>query len=373
MRKKYLSKYIDLEFFEYPTNHFKNKYYGLKYAMLPGYEQFLNPYIIICNKGSKLDKYFVSGRIISNFVFLKDDVVFKFYTNQIDEETKKLLLEDFKILKQANVSVVVFPEKDYQIFGKCSKICESLTEFLVETKFDIRFLNIIGSYFTYPVWSEIPRRYEIKFTQQFSLKNTQLNKLSKQDRNDAINNYLPSSADTYAYKFPAIIHSNKIAENFSTIVYFCPNCKKMFSLYSEFNCLKCNNCNTAIELNKYAQIDLCKKFNTYSDVDDFMFNSLKVQSFTIKPLITYNKINVLIPMLVGKPHDIGEFSAKIYADKIVLTRYSLKYEIDLKNVIDTQLDYDNMLKITEKDRTLILKGNNKENLYIIHDLVKINK
>lgn len=372
MDRKYILKFINTDFFEFPIKPLMAKIKSFKYGIVANSIEFINPTLIICNKSSSLDRLFVSNIITSDFVFLKDEYVKKIYEGTITDNEKKLLIKSIKRLKEAFISIAIFPEKSYTIFGRCDILPEEITEFLFETTYDIKYLNIIGSYYTYPVWSKEPRRYEIKFTQQFSLSHRKLNNFNPTERNEIINHYMPSSATMYAIKYPALIRSRNRAENFESIMYLCPNCNKMFTLYSEFNCLKCKECGTALEFSIDGAILLSSKINTLDQLEDFMFDNLKRRSFSLKELVSYPDVTIV--KKYGKKELISNgYSFTIYADRFTLSKGQYSRSINLSEVTSIDLDYNNTIFIKLKNEVLIIRGEHKENFYILIDLNKINK
>ena len=372
MDKKYISKFINTDFFEFPTRPLLAKIKGLKYGVVSNYIELVNPALIICNKSSSLDKLFVSRIITSDFVFLKDKYISKIYNGTLTNKEKELIIKSMKYLKEAFVSVVVFPEYGYSIFGRCEILPETITEFLFETTFDFKYLNIIGSYYTYPVWSKEPRRYEIKFTQQFNLSNKKLKHFTAVERNELINHHMPSSATMYAIKYPALIRSKNRAENFETIMYICPHCNSLFSLYSEFNCLKCSNCGSALEFSIDGALLLSNKLNTFDQVEEFLFDNLKKRSFSLKELISYPNVSI-IKRVGNKEYSVSGYTFTIYADRFTISNGKTTRSINLADVTNIILDYKNTIIIDLKDEQLIVRGEHKENFYILIDLNKINK
>lgn len=372
MDKKYISKFINTNFFDFPTKPILAKIKGVKFGAVSNYVDFINPAIIICNKTSMLDKLFISKFITSDFVFLKDKYITKIHNNTLTDKEKNLIIKSIKYLKEAFVSVVIFPENNYSIFGKCEQLPKAITEFLYETTCDLKYLNLIGSYFTYPVWSKEPRRYEIKFTQQFAIDNQKLQNTNEDERNKLINNNMPSSASMYANKYPALIHSKYRAENFETIMYICPHCNNLFSLYSEFNCLKCRECGSALEFANDGSILLSNKLNSFDQIESFLFDNLKSRSFTLKELVTYKNIS-LVKAIEKKEYIVSNYTLTIYADRIVLSRGQSITSINFSDIVSLNLSYKNTMTINTKDNQYTIRGYNKENFYILIDLNKINK
>ena len=63
----------------------------------------------------------------------------------------------------------------------------------------------------------------------------------------------------------------------------------------------------------------------------------------------------------------------VFSDKIVLTTNSFTKTYQLENIIDFELYHKNILHIELSDEDFYIQGKNKENFYILFDLLKINK
>lgn len=372
MDKKFISNIIDNEYFELPPNRLKCKMVGFLRSFVPNNIELVNPHIVICNKTGKFDKILVTNIITSNFVFLKDSVIEKIYNDDFPENKKKDLMDSFKHLKQAFVSVVIFPEFNCSIFGNSEELPQKITDFLCETNFDIKFLTLVGSFFNYPIWAPKPRISSINISQQFTIKSSFLAGLSPEEKNLAINNNMPSSATIYGSRFPVMIKSNNLAENIESIVYACPKCGTLFSVYSEYNYLKCRECGSAIEFAHNGQISLSNTIHTFDDFDEFLFNNLKNRSFSIKPIISYDNVYLMTRLTNGKIKELGQIALTIFANKIEIKTSNKTTTIKFSNIKNIKLVEDNTIIIFTKNEEFVVKGKNKENFYILFHLQKIN-
>lgn len=371
---KIIKQFANPKFFDLPLNKIKSKYLSFKYGFLSQNIETINPYIFICNKTTKLDHYFVENYIQSAHVFLKDTVVQKLNNNTLLEKDKQELLKNLKLLKTAMISVVIFPEKNYSIFGDSNFLPLSVTNFLKETSFDIKFLNLVGTYYSYPIWSKEFKRCNCYFNQQKTIKSIELENKSNKEVNELINSSMPSSASIYSKKYNINIRSNKRAEGVEQIIYYCVNCKHLFSVYSEFNCLKCKNCGTAIEFSNSGEILLSNEVGSLDDIKKLQFDALKNIEFTINPIITYNNIKFLSVLYLNSYKVLGDINIEIYADKIKFYKNSYNKEIMFNDLFSIDLDFNNIICLTLlSGEKIAFKGEHKENFYIIIDLFHIIK
>ena len=375
-RNKYIKTFWNERFFDLPEKTLKSKITALKLGYIKNKINLVKPILFVCNKTSPFDRKLITNTMNGSFVFLKDWVIQEIYNGNFSEENKKELYKSFKTLKEAYISVVVFPEKNLTVFGKPSHLPLEITNFLNETDYDIKFLNLVGSYFAKPIWSPIVRRCETRFHHQFSIGKLERSDLSNNDINEYMNSYMPSSASVYTYKFDPEIRSNDKAHNLETIVYCCPSCKKFFTLYSEFNCLKCKECGSAIECSSSGRISLSSKISTFDDLSEFQFNTLKDIYFDDrKPMISYENVSVYtLPKNSQLVIDIGNLKVDIFCNKIVINTEAKKVSYKLIDVKEVEYKPDNMLYVTmNNSERFILHGNDKENFYIIHDLLEVMK
>lgn len=372
--KSFIKKYINTKFFEFPKNSFTSWLYTRKFNYVTDKIDHFHSNIYLTNKTSKLDKFFVSRTFKFDFVFLNDEYTEKILNDTISKEEKADLLHQIEILKSITVSIVIFPEKHISIFGESQHIPLSMTNFIAETKMNVRFFNLIGTYFAFPVWAPEMRPCQTRSAIQFSISRNQLGAPS-QDVHSLINNYMPSSASIYAKRFNPNIEHNKRAENLETILYCCPSCKKLFSLYSEFNCVKCKECGKVVEVLENAEINLAKNIENLDDFKKYQFDILSHQDFSIKPLIEYKNVLICKPDIKNSKFiPIGDTDIVIYADKFIIELAdNQKKTYQISKIEKINLEYNNVVRIKFKNEELILRGDNKENFYILFDLIKIVK
>ena len=371
--KRTFLKTINTDFFEFAPNKFKSKFYSMKHLIYEKIIEIKSPSLYVCNKTTKFDKCFVGNTLRGDYVFLKEEILSKIRQNKISKTDKDSLLKQIRALFENNFSLVVFPEKNITLFGKCETIPKTITEFLVETKYDLKFLYLINTYFTNPVWASHPRKCDAKFSQQFSVTHECLSALSPDERNEKINKMMPSSASNYASKFKPLIRSNNLAEDLETIMYCCPHCGKFFSLYSEFNCLKCHECMKVIEFTRDGRILFSSAITNYDEIENFLFEKLKQIGFTVLPIVKHSDIifnEISNDKTKSKPQVV---SLDIYADKIEIKNDNLSKKIKISSIQDIVLEPNNQLRLTMNDKTLTMQGKNKQNLYILFDLLKLHK
>lgn len=366
---------LNLEYFEKPRSKFIT---NLKLKKIYFYNIDIygkKPCIYISPKVSKIDYELITKCFTTKFVFLKEEIVTKINTDNFSPEEEKLLLAEINNLVNFGYSISLIWSNSPSIFGENQKLSENLISILHKTKLDIKFLTFPDLFFALPVWSNQLRNTKIFANQSITIKTKMTEGLSKKEIIKIFNNSIPSSATQYLIKYPINIRSNNTAVGLEKVLYACPNCKKLLSIYSEFSCIKCKECGSAIELGKNGEILFSKNISTFDDIEAYQFSCLKKHDFNINKIIEYNKITQIISENYKKPIKFNVI-LQIYAEKLViknpLTHKKTEYLYEDFESIDYTYDNNILIKI-KNAKQLHFFGNSNENLLIIRDLVKINK
>lgn len=371
-RNKVLKEYIDRDFFEFPKKTWDCLRYSFKFGWTD--DKIENPYpnIYICNKTCSYDKFLIGKTFKFNYYILKDEIVKQISDGTLPKDEMKNLLEHIKILHDAFISIVIFPERNQTVFGDTQIVTQNMTDFLLKTKYDIKFFNLIGTYFSNPVWTDDFRKCSVSYKQQFKINHNEAKNLTPEQFNEKVNSYMPSSASVYLKKYPLGMLSYKRAQNFETVVYCCPNCKKFFSLYSELNCIKCHECGSAVELLENGEILLTKNAKNFDELREFQLKELRKVKFGNKPFASFGEIYLCSMFEDNSIKIIGDVKLDMYIDKLAATKNDYNKTIEFKDVLDIEYATQNTIKIYFKDGTKIaFKGIFKESLYIVYDLFKI--
>lgn len=333
------------------------------------------PSIYISPKTSLIDNNLISKCITTKFVFIKSNIINKINLGLLDDEKTQSLLDEMKKLSEYGFSFSLIWNNFPSIFGENVLMSENMILFLKKTNLDIKFLTFPGLYFCYPFWARKPIINKIFASQQITIKNYMLKGLSQKEVIKTFNDSLPSSASAYANKYPIHIKSNTRANGLESILYACPNCKSLLSLYSEFSCLKCKNCGSAFEVNEDGKILFSKNITSFDDIDNFQFKALSQKDLSINELIRYDKITQISSENCKKVLK-NDVILQIYPEKLIITntKNNTVDEIFYENIVYVNLSFNNTLSIKSKNaKSFQFYGKNNENLLIIKDLVKLNK
>ena len=363
------------EYFKLPKMKILNNLVLAKYDFLPIELTTNSPCIYLSQKTSDIDSNLITKCIKNKFVFLKDEVLFKISNNTLKEKEEKSLLEEIKNIVKENYSISIIHGTYQTIFGENEPVPKHLALFLRKTGLDIKFLTFPGEYFADPIWADKPRQTKILSSQQITIKQRYLDGLTNDEIAGYFQNSIPSSASTYLGKYPITIHSNNIATGLDRMMYCCPNCKNLLTIYSEFSCIKCRECGMVIEFSPEGTILFSNEIKLFDDIEYFQFNNLLKKDLTINKLAEYKNTTQIISENCKKTIKIA-IILQIYAEKLIIEN-SLTHKkttIFYEDIEFIEYLKHNMFKFKTKNaKEFCFIGNSNENFYIIKDLIKLNK
>lgn len=372
MDKKYIDKFIDTEYFNFPKGFFKSFYYSYRLHYSRVSIELLNPCLVICNKSTEFDEYLLRQTISTDYVVLKNKYINQIYSETLSAIDKENILANIKVLKEALISVVIFPEQQISIFGSSQYLPEKITEFLYETGMNLKFINFANAYFAKPIWATKYRFAPTFYHSSFNISNKLLSTLTKDERNSKINKSMPSSASIYGHKSHLNIRSNNLADGLESIVFACPNCNELFSLKSEFHHLKCSNCQIPFECTHSGDIYTNGQIISFDDLEKFLYNILKTKNFVKNEVATYNNVTFSVFIRDEPIHKIENLKLDIFSNRLKLKGIDFEKFIEFKDIISYEYLPSNTLKFTLKTTEVFsITPKFNENMYIIYSLIDL--
>ena len=363
-------KSLNADFFENPPKSLKSKMTAFKFSFAKVPVVLNEPALLVSNKTCTVDKQLLSTVIVGNYLILKDSVVRSIYNQTLSKTDYNKLIKNIELLKTNNYSLLVFPEKDYPIFGTTSPLCQEISNFFYDTGYDITFLSLINTYFSQPIWASTHRRCDTKCLKQNTITHARLENLYQKEQLELFNKCMPSSAATYAEKNHLLMRSNQLAEKIEQVIYCCPRCKEFFSVYSEFNCLKCRNCGSAVEFQNNGRIDFTQDIYSFDYLDSFMFEQLQSKRYyASQEIVRFKDVKMLDSSAKKETWKPVEFAILFGEFHIKDSNKTHKYF--LSSIEDIELLPDNILNITFKKEKLVFKGENGECFYFLLHLHKL--
>lgn len=366
---------INLDFFDKPAPSFINNFRLSKYSF-DSIDLFSKePCVYITPNTSLIDKMLITKCISTKFLFIKDKIVDQINNKSLPDNIYNQLINEIQSLADCGYVFALIWNSTPTLFGNNEMVSIPLAEFLFKINLDVKFLTFPSLYFAYPMWAKTPRKTKIYTNQTITLRRHMLKGLPVNEIVKLFKESTPASANTYSKKFLTNIKSNNRAMGLERIMYCCPECENLCSIYSEFSCIKCRDCGSVFEINNDGQILFSKKLNNFDNIENYQYNVLIKKDFNINELVCYDNI---FQIFIQNCKKIVKIIVKlqIYVDKIIITNTITQKQtlIHLEDIIDTKYLFNNTIIIKTKNaKELRFCGKNNENLLIIRDLVKINK
>lgn len=365
----------NLEYFALPKSNFLNNLVLSKYDFSPTELYSKTPCIYLSPKTDDIDKNLIQKCIKEKFVFLNDNVLSKISNGELKEKELKKLLSEIETLSKEEYSLSIIYGNYPTIFGENEPLSKPLVEFLRNTKLDVKFLTFPGEYFSSPIWADKPRRTRILASQQITIKQRFLEGLTDKEIFDYFQNSIPSSASTYLSKYPITIYSNNLASGIEKVLYSCPHCKNLFSIYSEYSCVKCRDCGMVVEFSPEGSILFSKELSSFDQIENFQLNNLLKKDLTVNQLVEYNNVIQNISENCKKTIKINVI-LQIYAEKLIIKNSLTKKQttINFEDIEFIEYLKNNTVKFKTKNaKEFSFTGKSNENFYIFKDLAKLNK
>lgn len=315
--------------------------------------------VILSNHVTTLDPFMV-GCLFSNRVYYMASLdlfehkfigkLIKWLVNPIPKEKSKSSdLNAIKIcmrVAKENGNICIFPEGNRTLSGRLGNIDYSIVKLIKKLKKPLVLCNIEGGYGTDPRWSNKIRKGKM----HVGIKHIYQYEEIKDMDNDELYNTIINGLTVNDVDFYPSYKSKKKAECLERVFYICPICKKMHTITTNKNIIKCLNCGLEVE---YLE-DLTFKSNndlfTFKNVNDwyeYQIDVIKNTNYENSAVIYEDKIEVWEPRLFDSKLKVGIGAIKIYNDRFV-------FELD-NGII--QLNFDEIEGVT-------LLGKKKMNIYI---------
>lgn len=366
---------INLEFFSKPKPKILNRMHSSKFSF-DRIDLYSNePCIYISPRTSLIDKILITDCINTKFLFINDKIIDQLNKDTLPKTKRLQLINEIKLLSKNGYVFALIWNSTPSIFGGNEAISKHLAEFLYQTNLDVKFLTFPALYFAYPMWAPTPRRTKIYANQTITLRHKMLNGLTINEITKTFKDSTPASANVYSNKFETNIKTNNRAIGLERILYCCPECENLCTLYSEYSCIKCRHCCSVFEINNDGKILFSKKISNIDNIENYQYEVLTKKDFNINELVRYDSIIQLFTQNCKKSIEIVVI-LQIYADKLIATNSVTKKQITimLDEINELQYTFNNTVIIKTKNaKEFRFYGKNNENLLIIRDLVKINK
>lgn len=314
--------------------------------------------IILSNHVTTLDPFMI-GCLFSDHVYYMASLdlfehkfvgkLIKWLVNPIPKEKSKSSdLNAIKIcikVAKENGNICIFPEGNRTLSGKLGNIDYSIVKLVKKLKKPLILCNIEGGYGTDPRWCNKVRKGKM----HVGIKHIyQYDEIKDMD-NDELYSLIINTLNVDDVNYHNSYKSNAKAESLERVFYICPVCKKMHSITTSKNIIKCSNCGLEVEYLENLTFKANKaefKFNIINDWYEYQIDVIKNINYETLDAIYEDKIEVWEPRLFNSKLKIGTGVIKIYSDKFI-------FELESGTI---KLNFDEIEGVT-------LLGKKKMNIY----------
>ena len=244
------------------------KKYNINVTYKTDIKKVKEPFILLSNHASRLDYMFTALPLLPkkfNFVagyneFFRSHLagIFKI----MNVIPKKNFTADIYTIKEVTRiikkkgNIILYPEGMSSISGANQPVAVGTGKFIKHFKLPVYYSLIKGGYLTSPKYDLDERLGKVEVEYDILLTPEEIEKLSPTEIEDLINKTLYH--DDYAWNKEQKNEykvGNTVAKNLHHLLYWCPRCKKEFTMKGEFNKIYCTSCNNGATItNTYEMI-----------------------------------------------------------------------------------------------------------------------
>lgn len=288
----------------------------------------------------------VAGKLIKHLV-----APIPITKSTIDPATVKKM---FTVAKNGG-ALGLFPEGNKSFSGGMSEIKPSIGKLLKKLNIPVVIYTIEGGYFSSPRWTKNKRKGFMDGKVKYVIEKEELAKLSPEE----IYKLLVAKLHVNAYEVQASrkieFVGKNLAQNIETLLYMCPSCGSLCTVFGEHNNIKCSNCDLLGEYDSYGYIH-GTKFSRLDEWDAWQKQQLKEMDFSKfdGPIMQDNNFLVKKKISNYKNKTLGNYHIALYKDKYVFTQQNGddKFEVALDDVAGFALEGVNGIQLWTKDNAV---------------------
>jgi 1-acyl-sn-glycerol-3-phosphate acyltransferase len=382
-----------LKFFRFILGPFSRMYYRFERRKIK--IRKTGPYLILANHTAEFDIIFLNMLFDAPLYFVASDqllnagkgsLVLRTFFNPIPKSKSLADLAVVKRMKsviQEGGNVAIFPEGNASMNGGPSRIPSGMGRLIKFLKVPVKLIRVEGLYLSSPRWA-----YFRKFGRSRMQEITTLTlPWIESQPADVIEETVTKTLAINAYQAPlGTYQGRRRAEGLHKLIFTCPQCSGLLTMYSQGHDLKCRQCTFKgfydvhgylhIGQNRHTLIDLDRdnqqrfhqrmlsewarfSFETSVAVATWEGGRAKRTPFT-RMTLRLNQNGVL---LMSQTSTIQYPFSQIFSEAIQVRTKLLLYPIDAPTIIvrfPRDVSVYAMLMIIQWYKAMVLKGNNHE-------------
>ena len=238
------------------------------------------PYVILSNHQGFWDPFMIGAFIKQHIYFVATDAAFrspffKFIIQLVGTIPKTKAQSDLDALKniigvkQRGGIIGIFPESRRTWDGVTLPLLFSTAKLIRMLKIPVVTVILKGGYFSQPRWGGHIQKGKVVVDYKLLFSGDRL----KSMKIDAIYNELTDALAHDEYKWQDEVsvefRGKKPAEFLEQVLYFCPVCEKMGTMYSKGKVFKCNSCGYELEYNSLCRFESRKNKVIFNNIRDW--------------------------------------------------------------------------------------------------------
>ena len=220
--------------------------------------------------------------IIGNHVMADDPIIINSHSNRLiryiasdtnyDTYWKKFFLnlggaipfskgnKDFKAVKQvlrlikADKPVGIYPEGGRSWSGETEEVIYSTAKLIKMLKIPVYSAIMKGGYLKKPRWAQYYRKGKIFLDYEVLFEKKQINKMSEEEIYKKMKKEIYHNEYDWQRKNKIKFRGKDKAEHIERLLYMCPNCKGLDTIYSRGDFFTCKNCSENWSIDDYGFI-----------------------------------------------------------------------------------------------------------------------
>lgn len=260
-------------------------------------------------------------------------------------------------ISRENGIICIFPEGNRTFSGKLGYVDPSIVKLIKLLKKPLVLFTIENGYGVDPRWSNKSRKGKLSFGPKKVLEYDDYKDMSNEELYDLIIKELSVNDFTYSMKYK----SNRRAEYLERILYICPKCGMLHSIYSNKNVVRCKECGLEVlyneDLSLTANYDEFN-FKNISEWYDYQLETIKEKEYN-NSIIYQDKVGLYQPRLYKNRLKLGNGNISMYMDKIVILANNQEYSFNFDDIEAMTLLGKKKMNIYHKGITYQVFGDKK--------------
>lgn len=309
------------------------------------------PFIVLCNHTTDYDAILIASAFKEPIHFVMSDHVssipvagklikhlvapIPITKSTLDVATVKKM---FTVAKNGG-ALGLFPEGNKSFSGEMSDIKPSIAKLLKRLNIPVVIYTIYGGYLTSPRWTKNKRKGSMHGAVKKIIDIDELASLSEEELyNVVVSNLRVSAYEVQAHRKTEFIGED-LAKNIESLLYVCPICGKIGTVYGEHNYIKCTNCDLLGEYDNYGYI-IGTPFSRLDKWDEWQKEQIlktDFSNFGDNPIVEDNNFSIKKKINNYKNKKMGTYKISLFKNKLSFVPEETNKEEDAKS-FDIALD-----------------------------------